>query len=210
VPPFVAGFAVTVVPALLLSVHGALNAVSYQTARGVQIESLPANAIDLVHLATGLPARSFLDFGAYHLASSLSAPVKTISVAVTALALAAAVALVGWCSWRRGGLRAQDWAPAFLIGVFAFMLPARVLSPQYLVWIAALMAGLAGRRRARPALLALVAAAAVTQVIYPFRYPQLIRFDPVDVGLLTVRNLLLVAIAAVVAWVFARSEPETP
>src|SRR6266516_1783020 len=208
VPPFLLGFAVTVVPALLLSVHGTLNAVNYQTARGVQIESLPANAIDLVHLATGRATRSFLDFGAYHLASSLSAPVKTISVAATAATLVAAVALVGWCSWRRGGLRPRDWAPAFLIGVFAFMLPARVLSPQYLVWIAALLAGLADRRRARPALLALVAAAAATQVIYPFRYPQLIRFDAVDIGLLTVRNLLLVAITAVVVWTFVRPGPE--
>jgi len=209
-PPFLAGFAVTVVPALALSVHGTLTSVSYQTARGVQIESLPANAIDLVHLATGLATRSFLDFGAYHLASSLSAPVKTLSVAATALTLVAATALVGWCSWRRGGLRPQDWAPAFAIGVFAFVLPARVLSPQYLVWIAALLAGLADRRRARPALLALVAAAVVTQVIYPFRYPQLIRFDPVDIGLLTVRNLLLVAITAVVVWIFVKPEPVVP
>lgn len=207
VPPFLAGFALTVVPALALSLRGTLNAVSYQTARGVQIESLPANVIDLVHLATGLATRSLLDFGAYHLESRLSAPAKTVSLAATALALLAAVALVGWRAWRRGGLRAEEWAPAFLIGVLAFVLPSRVLSPQYLTWIAALLAGLAGRRRARPALLALLAAAAITQVIYPFRYPQLIRFDPLDIGLLTARNLLLVAVAALAVWVFVRPDP---
>jgi hypothetical protein len=204
VPPFLAAFALPVAPALALSLHGTLNAVTYQTARGVQIESLPANAIDLLHLASGLPLGSVLDFGAYHLVSSLSAAAKTVSVLATALALVAAAALVGWRAWRQGGLRPPDWAPAFLIGVLAFTLPSRVLSPQYLVWLAALLAGLAGRRRARPALLALLAAAALTQAIYPFRYPQLIRFDPLDIGLLTVRNLLLVAIAAVVTWVFAR------
>jgi hypothetical protein len=65
--------------------------------------------------------------------------------------------------------------------------------------MAALAAGLAGRR----ALWVLVAAAAVSQVIFPFRYAQLRRLYPFDVGLLTLRNLLLVAACVLVVRAFA-------
>jgi hypothetical protein len=60
-------------------------------------------------------------------------------------------------------------------------------------------AGLAGRR----ALWVLVAAAVVSQVIFPFRYTQLRRLYPFDVGLLTLRNLLLVVACALVVRAFA-------
>jgi hypothetical protein len=159
--------------------------------RGVQIESLWANAIDLAHLLGGLPARTVYGFGAYDLQSSVSGEAKLLSGVATAAALAAAA----WLVWRRshavGGLGPADWAGAFAIGVFAFVLPTRVLSPQYLVWLCAPMAALADRLPGRRALWALVAAAGLSQVIFPFRYTQLRRLYPFDVGLLTLRNLLL-------------------
>src|SRR5919108_59213 len=58
VPPFLVAFAVPVVPALLLSVNGTVESVRYHVQRGVQIESLWANGIDLIHLVSGLPART--------------------------------------------------------------------------------------------------------------------------------------------------------
>jgi hypothetical protein len=64
--------------------------------------------------------------------------------------------------------------------------------------MAALAAGLAGRR----ALWTLVAAAVVSQVIFPFRYSQLRRLYPFDVGLLTLRNLLLIAACLLVVRAF--------
>jgi len=191
VPPFLAGFGLTVVPALLLSPRGTADSVLYHVQRGVQIESLWANAIDLAHLLGGLPARTVYGFGAYDLQSSVSGEAKLLSGVATAAALAAAA----WLVWRRshavGGLGPADWAGAFAIGVFAFVLPTRVLSPQYLVWLCAPMAALADRLPGRRALWALVAAAGLSQVIFPFRYTQLRRLYPFDVGLLTLRNLLL-------------------
>jgi hypothetical protein len=110
--------------------------------------------------------------------------------------------------WRRsrrlGGLGPADWAGAFAVGVFAFVLPSRVLSPQYLVWLAAPMAALADRRDGRRGLAVLVAAAALSQVIFPFRYTQLRHLDPVDIGLLSARNLLLLAACWLVARAFLR------
>jgi hypothetical protein len=201
VPPFLAGFGVTVVPALALSIRGTADSVLYHVQRGVQIESLWANLIGIVHLF-GLPARTVYGFGAYDLSSSVSGVAKLLSGVATLAALAGAA----WLVWRRsratGGLGPADWAAAFALGTFAFVLPTRVLSPQYLVWLCAPMAALAGVLAGRRALWTLVAAALVSQVVFPFRYTQLRRLYPFDVGLLTLRNLLLVASCVLVVRVF--------
>ena len=63
------------------------------------------------------------------------------------VATLAGLAAAAWLVWRRarasGGLGPADWAGAFTLGTFAFVLPTRVLSPQYLVWLCAPMVGLA-------------------------------------------------------------------
>jgi len=201
VPPFLAGFGVTVVPALALSIRGTADSVLYHVQRGVQIESLWANLIGIAHLF-GLPARTVYGFGAYDLSSSVSGVAKLLSGVATLAALAGAA----WLVWRRsratGGLGPADWAAAFALGTFAFVLPTRVLSPQYLVWLCAPMAALAGVLAGRRALWTLVAAALVSQVVFPFRYTQLRRLYPFDVGLLTLRNLLLVASCVLVVRAF--------
>jgi hypothetical protein len=203
VPPFLAGFGLTVVPALALSIRGTADSVLYHVQRGVQIESLWANLIGVAHLF-GLPARTVYGFGAYDLSSSVSGVAKLLSGVATLAALAGAA----WLVWRRsratGGLGPADWAAAFALGTFAFVLPTRVLSPQYLVWLCAPMAALAGVLAGRRALWTLVAAALVSQVVFPFRYTQLRRLYPFDIGLLTLRNLLLLVACALVVQAFNR------
>jgi hypothetical protein len=205
VPPLLAGFGLTVLPALALSLRGTADSVLYHVQRGVQIESLWANLIGIAH-QFGLPARTVYGFGAYDLASDVSGMAKALSGVATVAALAGAA----WLVWRRaralGGLGPGDWAAAFAVGTFAFVLPSRVLSPQYLVWLCAPMAALAGVLAARRALWALVAAAVVSQVIFPFRYTQLRRLYPFDVGLLTLRNLLLVVACLLVVRAFHRPQ----
>jgi hypothetical protein len=203
VPPFLLGLGVTVVPALLLSVGGTADSVLFHVQRGVQIESLWANAIGLLDLFGGPQAHTVTGFGAYDLASSVSDLAKVLSGVATLATLAG----TAWLVWRRsrrlGGLRPPDWAGAFAVGIFAFVLPSRVLSPQYLVWLCAPMVALVTVLAGRRALWTLVAAAVVSQVIFPFRYSQLRRLDPFDVGLLTLRNLLLVVACVLVVRAFA-------
>ena len=201
VPPFLAGFGLTVVPALVLSVRGTADSVLYHVQRGVQIESLWANLIAIAH-QFGLPARTVYGFGAYDLTSSVSGTAKTLSGVATLAFLAGAAWLVWRRSRARGGLGPADWAGAFTLGTFAFVLSSRVLSPQYLVWLCAPMVGLAPVRAGRRALWTLVGAAAVSQVVFPFRYTQLRRLYPFDVGLLTLRNLLLVVACVLVVQAF--------
>lgn len=208
VPPFLVAFAVTLVPALLISVSGTLGSLLYHIRRGVQIESLPANLIDLAHLAFGVQASSAYGFGAYDLESALSGAMKLASTVATVAALAGAA----WLVWRRsassGGLRPADWAGAFAIGVFAFVLPTRVLSPQYLVWLAAPVAGLADHVRGRRAMWTLAAAAVLSQLEFPFRYTQLRHLHWFDISVLTCRNLLLVLAAVLVVRAFRARTPQ--
>src|SRR6266542_2038694 len=123
VPPFLVTFAVTLVPALIISASGTVGSLLYHIRRGVQIESLPANLIDLAHLAFGVTARSAYGFGAYDLQSDISGAMKLASTVATAAALVGAA----WLVWRRSaasggrGLGPADWAGAFAIGVFAFV-----------------------------------------------------------------------------------------
>jgi Glycosyltransferase family 87 len=209
-PPFLLGFGLTVVPALAISFSGTLDSLLYHVRRGVQIESLPANLLDLAHLAFGLPARTVHGFGAFDLDTSLSGTAKLLSTVATAATLAAAAALVWWRSSRSRGLAPGDWAAVFAIGVFAFVLPTRVLSPQYLVWLVAPAAGLATGIRGRRALWALAVAAALSQVEFPFRYSQLRHLDWVDIGVLTCRNLLLLLACALVARVLVAPRRPAP
>ena len=198
VPAFLLGFGLTVVPALLISAMGTLDSLLYHVRRGVQIESLPANVIDLAHFAFGLRVHTIHGFGAFDLDSSVSGTMKLVSTGATAVTLAGAAWLVYRHASRSGGLGPADWAAVFAIGMFAFVLPTRVLSPQYLVWLVAPVAGLAGRRLGRGALWALAAAAVLSQVEFPFRYSQLRHLDWIDVGVLTCRNLLLILACALV------------
>jgi hypothetical protein len=210
VSPFLAGFLLTVGPALALSASGTLGAVRYHLDRGVQIESLWASVIGLAHVLAGVPARTVVGFGAYELDSDLSGATKVLSTAATVAALGAAA----WLVWRRarrlGGLGPTDWAAVMALGVLAFMLPTRVLSPQYLVWVCAPLVGLAERRPGRRALWLLAAAAVLSQVIFPFRYQQLQDLAAFDVTLLAVRNLLLVAVGVLTVRAFAQGQDPAP
>ena len=197
VPAFLAGFVVTVVPALAISTTGTLTSViGYHTKRGVQIESLWANVIEVLHVVAKVPAHEQYEYGAFDLASGLSGPAKTLSTLATVALLALAAAVTWRRAQRAGGLKGADWALVFALGVFAFMLPTRVLSPQYLFWLVALCAA-AGARRTRPALVLWCLSGPVTQAIFPFRYNGLRHLRVFEVGLLTMRNALLVAAAVV-------------
>ena len=196
-PPFAAGLALTTVPALLLSVQGTVASVTYHIHRGVQIESLWANAIELAHTLGVLPARVVYGSGSFEIASSASEEARTLSSALTAACLLVTAALV-WRAAAARGLSPPGWAAAITLGVLAFMLPARVLSPQYLIWLAPLV-GMVPWRRGRRGALLLSLASLLTHVIFPLRYDQLRQLEALDVGLLTLRNLLLVALAALVA-----------
>ena len=73
-----------------------------------------------------------------------------------------------------------------------------MLSPQYLIWLVPLVPLVRGRRGVA-ALVALTAALVLTQVWFPFRYWAYVgKFHLA--GVVLARDLVLVALVAVLAW----------
>lgn len=170
-----------------------------QKARGLQVETLAATPYLLARAFGATNVRVVHEYGAFQVLG----PGVSLAVTVTGL-LGAAVAL-GYLAlaWRR---------PADLgLGIgalLAILLTARVLSPQYLIWALGLVAldrtDPASRQRGTAGLL--VAAAALTQWLYPFAYDGLLHGAVGSALLLAARNGLLV-LACLLALVRALSVP---
>ena len=103
-----------------------------------------------------------------------------------------------WVAFARGpatGDRLLRYAAACIC---AFIVFGKVLSPQYLIWLLPLVPLVRGRRGlAATALLTL--ALILTQVWFPQRYfAYALEFR--NAGVVLVRDLVLVALLAVLAW----------
>jgi len=184
---FVAAVAIPALMALALSPGGALNAVQYHLERPVQVESLPATAIDALDLAGAGSARSVQS----HRSDGLDHPAGPALAGLGGVVLLLVVAALTRVAWsRRTGPKA--FVLACLAAVLAFALLGRVLSPQYLIWLVPLGA-LANAWRMHALAGALTAAAVLTQLEFPSRYFELVAREPVPVVLVALRDLTLLA-----------------
>ena len=83
--------------------------------------------------------------------------------------------------------------------VCAFIVFDRVLSPQYLIWLAPLVATVSGRRGLAAAAL-LACAMAMTQIYYPLHFDPLRTFAPLQSWTVIGRDALLVTLFVTLAW----------
>jgi glycosyl transferase family 87 len=190
----VAGTLLVSLPAL---VHGGPHVASflvYHASRGIQIESTWATVGLLLDSAGLVTARREFQFGAFQLVWP-SAP-RFAALAMPAgivLALAPQVAAIvrGWrTELPERQVAALDHAA--LGGVLGLMIGSKVLSPQYVLWIAPLMALIAGGPPRWGFALALPV---LTTVLYPYLHDALAPGAPGhEWALLTLvaRNALLV------------------
>lgn len=159
-----------------------------QRARGLQVETLAATPFMLAR-ALGVPSLQIVnEYGAFQVVG------PGVGTAVTLSTLATLVVLAGYLGLARH--RPGDVALG-LAALLAVVLVARVLSPQYLVWVLAVAAVLASGApgAARRVGWLLFAAAALSQWVYPIAYGSLLAGDLPATLLLTLRNALLVAAA---------------
>ncbi|HSC51150.1 MAG TPA: glycosyltransferase 87 family protein [Gaiellaceae bacterium] len=182
---------VVVVPFLALAPHGVWESVVRQTTRPLQIESLGSALLLAAHHAGGLALTMESSHGSQNLVGSAPHAAGVVS---TALLL---VSLLGiWIAAARAPAtpeRLVRWSAASLVAFVAF---DKVLSPQFLIWLLPLVPLVAGRRGlVASALLAL--ALLLTQVWFPIRYFDLVRFDPFPSWVLLARDLVLVALLVV-------------
>jgi hypothetical protein len=163
-----------------------------QGGRGVQIESFGGTLLGLARRA-GWPGVVRYRYGSMEFVGPYVSSVAAASLALTVLALGALLL------WR---LRARRWSPATpydaaLAAVLLFTVTSRVISPQYMVWLLGLAAvSLTSRHTTqRPVAALLVAATALSTVVYPFLYDEVIASTWTGCLLMLARNGLLAAAA---------------
>lgn len=182
----------------------AFGFVAGQTGRGLQLEA-PVTGWYLWQAVVGVEG-AFVYYDSDILTFQVTGGnVDAVIALMTPLLVVAVVAVAGLGAlqaWRGAGF-ARLFPPLGLALVLTFIVFNKVGSPQFLTWIVAPIAlGLVlDRRRWRlPASLAL-AAAVLTQFVYPLLYDRLILADGFAAAVLTARNIVIIAL---LAWAVAQ------
>jgi hypothetical protein len=192
-----------VVVAVGLALGAGANLFSFvttQSNRGLEIEAPLATPFMWAAAARG-PISVYYDLQI--LAFQVRGPgVSEVAESATPLLAltVGAVLLLSVVAARRGASAASLLPPLVLGFTTALLVANKVGSPQYVGWLAvpvvlglALRAVAGGRRFSGPAILTLVIAG-LTQAIYPFWFNLLIDPQFGMVAVLTVRNILLIAL----------------
>ncbi|WP_106816054.1 glycosyltransferase 87 family protein [Microbacterium timonense] len=181
-----------------------LGFIGDQTSRGLQIEA-PVSTVYMLLAAAGVPGTAIV-YDEDLITFQVTGPGVDVVIAAMTPALLAgmvAVAVLGAVKAWRGATYVALFPPLAAAFVLGFIVLNKVGSPQYMTWlIVPVVAGLVlDRRRWVRAAVAVLALLTMTQLIFPFWYDAILWLAPAAVGLLAVRNLLLVALFV---WVLVR------
>ncbi len=193
---FAVGFvALCFLPFLIASPHGVWSSLSGQAGRPLQLESLGASFLLAAHQAFGLELAQAASSGSDNLIGRLP------DVLATVQSLLVVAALIGiWIAFARGPATRDRLLRYSAAAVCAFVALGKVLSPQYLIWLMALVPLVRGRRGIAAAAL-FVATMTLTQLWFPSRYIELVYgLDPRASWLVVARDLLLVALLVTLVW----------
>jgi hypothetical protein len=202
---------VVYLPFAAIAPKGVLWSVWRQLGRPLQIESLGSGVLLALHHMFGMPLAWASGSGSQNLTGAVAGAAS----ALTTIAGVAALLLV-WIRYARGDaesdLRFTRYAAAAVVAFVAF---GKVISPQFLMWLLGIVV-LVQSRRGVAAIALVVAACGLTRLWFPRSYWELVKeFDPTASWLVLVRDLVLVALFAVLVtrWQPARApatarEPE--
>lgn len=192
-----------------------VSPLTWQSERGLQIESLPATPLMVARYMDGSQLHvAFSAFNAFEVFGPGVSTALVVGKVLTAVGMLAIAALIV------RGFRHQEQhesAPATVVlAIVAIMIVTnKTLSPQYILWLLAPVAAGLGisaelggtRRRAKTITIASIVIAITTFLVYPAFYDALWHDDATGLvaaaGIvsLTVRNLLLAALTvALVVW----------
>jgi hypothetical protein len=160
---------------------GLYNSYSGQWNRHLQLETIGSSVLLVLHKA----GRIAFDAGSWSVFGSGADALAKVQTGVQVCAIGAAAIL-----FARSRRTPWDLAAAAATTVAAAAFAGKVLSPQFLLWIAPF--AVLARSQVTPVLLA--AAMLLTNLLFPDRYDDLIARHGDEVGLLVARNVLLVAV----------------
>jgi hypothetical protein len=188
-------FALVFVPFLVLSPGGVWHSISVQLGRPLQVESIGAAFLLVAHNVFGFALAGETSHGSQNVAGG---PAHALAVVSSLVQIAVLVWI--WWSFSRGPATARNLVGASAAAVCAFVAFGKVLSPQFLIWLIPVVPLVRGRRGLSASGL-LLAALVLTQVWFPFRYFRLaLDFEGGLSWVLLARDLLLVALAVLLAW----------
>ena len=186
---FVAVLVAILAPFALVAPDGLLASFERQTARPLQIESLGSSILLAAHQLALYAPTVVSSFGSQNLGGPLPDLLATVQTGVQALAIAAVVVVFARREADPDRLFAASAAAAA-----AFIAFAKVLSPQFLIWLLPLVPLVAGTAGVAAAAL-LTAALVLTQLWFPKSYWEVVELEATG-WLVLLRDLVLVALFA--------------
>jgi len=189
-------------PFLAVAPDGVAHSLGRQLSRPLQIESLGSALFLAAHHVLGLDVEMRSGHGSQNLHATGT------GLAAVLLSLVQ-IGVLSWIWLRRPGSKEElvRWSAAALV---AFVALGKVLSPQFLIWIAPVVPLVAGRRGLSASVL-VAAALVTTQLWFPSPYWDLAReLDALPPALVLVRDLLLVAVLVVLVTDRARERLRSP
>jgi hypothetical protein len=161
---FLAALAACFVPFLIIAPHGVWHSLSVQLSRPLQIESLGAASLVVLHHLFGLGVSTVTGSGSQNLNASGAGVIANVQTVFQAVAL-----LGTWIWFARGEANGERLARGSAAAIVAFVAFGKVLSPQYMIWLCPFVLLVRGRRGiAGSALLA--ASLVLTQLWFPYHY----------------------------------------
>ncbi|SOD71928.1 uncharacterized protein DUF2029 [Jatrophihabitans sp. GAS493] len=209
------GAAIAAICLLIGGVGRSISPLSWQDARGLQIESVPA--VPLMLLRGVHPHGIWQVHPSKYKSAEIFGPAVSTVLTLTTVATIAALIFLGILVVRARTMKevsAQTMGWLLLAAAMLITVTNKTLSPQYLVWLGGPLAALLIFRRAahesggvaQQAARWLMAAAVITHVIYPVKYSKLMNISEQTFWvtlLLAARNIILLYITWLVckeAW----------
>jgi hypothetical protein len=189
-------------PFLLAAPDGTLAALTRAFVRPLQIESLGAAALVVLHGLAGFDLHVVFDFGSHN----LEGPVPDVVAALESVALVVGLLSI-WIRFARGPAALGGLVVASAAAVCAFVALGKVLSDDYVIWLIPLVAVVPGRT-GRIALAGLAAVLLLSGYIYPTHYAEYA--GTLDLGLASVVLLRALAILGIAAYLGFAASPAPP
>jgi hypothetical protein len=182
-------------PFVALSPAGVGHTFHSQLARPLQLESLAGSVLIAAHHIAGTTLHSTSSFGSQNLTGPGTHAAAIATTVVGALALVAV-----WVLFARGAAADERFVTHAAGAVAVFIAFGKVFSPQFLIWLIPLVPLVRGRR-GYVAVPLFGGALVLTQLWFPSHYWDLaLHFASPYSWILLVRDLVLVALVAVLVW----------
>ena len=187
--------AAIIIPFVAISPGGTWWMLDRQLTRPLQIESFGSSVLLVLHHAFGLGVTTGFSAGSQNLVGGLPD-----GIALFQSLLLIAVLIVSWIIYARSPSSPELLVQFAAIGICAYVALGKVLSPQYLIWLAPVVPLVRGRRGLiASALLAL--ALVLTQLWFPHHYFDLARrLEKREVAFVFERDAVLIALLLLLAW----------